>query len=77
MTVNVGIVGTFDVQNFGDLLFPIIAEHELRKRFGDVVVHPFSYHAKTAPDWPYDVASVADLPERIADLDALLIDAGF
>src|ERR1700684_4561775 len=77
MPVTIGIVGTFDVQNFGDLLFPLIAEHELRKRFGDVVVRPFSYHAKSAPDWPYDVTSVADLPERVGELDALLIGGGF
>ncbi|MDP9194768.1 MAG: polysaccharide pyruvyl transferase family protein [Acidobacteriota bacterium] len=73
----IGIVGTFDVRNYGDLLFPLIAEAELRQRLGAVNIHPFSYHAKEPPDWPYVVTSVADLPERLADLDAMLIGGGF
>jgi Rps23 Pro-64 3,4-dihydroxylase Tpa1-like proline 4-hydroxylase len=73
----VGIVGTFDVENYGDLLFPLIAEAELRQRLGDVRLHRFSYAAKAPPDWPYEVTSVADLPRVIADLDALLIGGGF
>jgi lipopolysaccharide transport system ATP-binding protein len=73
----IGIVGTFDVRNFGDLLFPLIAEAELRERLGAVKLHRFSYHAKTPPDWPYAVTSVADLPEVVADLDAMLIGGGF
>ncbi|MCU1228608.1 MAG: hypothetical protein JWO97_1492 [Acidobacteria bacterium] len=73
----IGIVGTFDVRNFGDLLFPLIAEAELRERLGAVKLHRFSYHAKTPPDWPYAVTSVADLPRVVADLDAMLIGGGF
>lgn len=73
----IGIVGTFDVRNFGDLLFPLIAEAELRERLGAVKLHRFSYHAKTPPDWPYSVTSVADLPEVVAELDAMLIGGGF
>ena len=42
----IGIVGTFDVQNFGDLLFPLIAERELESRLGPIKLHRFSYHAK-------------------------------
>jgi lipopolysaccharide transport system ATP-binding protein len=74
--VNVGIVGTFDVQNYGDLLFPLIAEFELRKRLGDVTMHRFSYHAKSAPDWPFSVIPVAALPDVIQELDALLVGGG-
>lgn len=73
----IGIVGTFDVRNYGDLLFPLIAEAELRRRLGAVNIQPFSYHAKQPPDWPYAVTSVADLPEAVAGLDALLIGGGF
>ncbi|MEA2489203.1 MAG: lipopolysaccharide transport system ATP-binding protein, partial [Acidobacteriota bacterium] len=73
----IGIVGTFDVENYGDLLFPLIAEAELRERLGSVTLHRFSYHAKTPPAWPYAVTSVADLPEVIDRLDALLIGGGF
>lgn len=73
----IGIVGTFDVRNYGDLLFPLIAEAELRQRLGAVKLHRFSYHAQTPPDWPYTVTSVADLPEVVATLDAMLIGGGF
>src|SRR6266849_639891 len=72
----VGIVGTFDVENYGDLLFPLIAEAELRARLGSVNLRAFSYHAKTSPEWPFGVTSVADLPRVIDDLDALLIGGG-
>ncbi len=73
----IGIVGTFDVRNYGDLLFPLIAEAELRQRLGAVKIHPYSYHAQVRPDWPYDVRSVTDLPETVAGLDAMLIGGGF
>jgi polysaccharide pyruvyl transferase WcaK-like protein len=38
----VGIWGTFDVANFGDLLFPRIFEQELRRRLPDAVVRAYS-----------------------------------
>jgi lipopolysaccharide transport system ATP-binding protein len=73
----IGITGTFDVENYGDLLFPLIAEAELRERLGRVRMHPFSYSAKTPPDWPYAVSSVAELPHALDGLDAMLIGGGF
>ncbi len=73
----IAIVGTFDLENYGDLLFPILAERELRRRFGDVDLRPFSYHAKSPPQWPYAVDSVVRLPELVQDLDGLLIGGGF
>ncbi len=73
----IGIFGTFDVQNYGDLLFPIIAEAELEERLGAVTLHRFSYHAKTLPHWPYKVTSVAELPQMAANLDGILIGGGF
>jgi lipopolysaccharide transport system ATP-binding protein len=73
----IGICGTFDVENFGDLLFPIIAETELSKRLGAVKLHRFSYHAKTPPQWPYTVTSLTDLPAIAANLDGMLIGGGF
>jgi lipopolysaccharide transport system ATP-binding protein len=73
----VGVCGTFDVANYGDLLFPLIAESELTTRLGAVTLHRFSYGDKTPPDWPYEVTSVADLPTMIRRLDGLLIGGGF
>jgi hypothetical protein len=73
----IGICGTFDVANYGDLLFPLIAEAELTKRIGAVTLHRFSYNSKTAPEWPYEVTSVTALPRMVHRLDGLLIGGGF
>lgn len=73
----IGVVGTFDVENYGDLLFPLVAEAELTARLGAVKMHPFSYRAKTPPDWPYPVTSAVELPQRVSGLDGLLVGGGF
>lgn len=73
----IGICGTFDVANYGDLLFPLIAESELTDRLGAVTLHRFSYHARTTPEWPFEVTSVTALPRMIHCLDGLLIGGGF
>lgn len=68
--------GTFDVENYGDLLFPVIAEAELAERLGSVKLHRFSYNAKTTPGWPYAVTSVNELPEVASRIDGVLIGGG-
>lgn len=73
----VAIFGTFDVENYGDLLFPIIAEAELAQRLGSVNLHRFSYNAKTQPEWPYTVTSLTELPSIAGSLDGVLIGGGF
>ncbi|AKJ98227.1 ABC transporter ATP-binding protein [Pseudomonas chlororaphis] len=73
----VAIFGTFDVENYGDLLFPILAEAELARRLGNVHLHRFSYHAKTPAEWPYAVTSLTELPRVAEDLDGVLIGGGF
>lgn len=73
----IGICGTFDVENYGDLLFPLIAESELRERLGELTLHRFSYYPKTRPEWPFEVTPIAALPEMIHRLDGLLIGGGF
>jgi lipopolysaccharide transport system ATP-binding protein len=74
--LQIGICGTFDVENYGDLLFPLIAEAELSRRLGRVKLHPFSYSSKAPPDWPYAVRSLVDLPAEIGGLDGLVIGGG-
>lgn len=76
-TWQISIHGTFDVANYGDLLFPIIAEAELSRRLGHVEMHRFSYHGKTTADWPYAVTSLTELPKIAHRLDATLIGGGF
>jgi hypothetical protein len=73
---HIGLFGTFDVENYGDLLFPLIARAELTKRLGSVEVHPFSYNAKALPAWPYTVTSLAELPQMAEQLDGVLIGGG-
>ncbi|XXE56695.1 polysaccharide pyruvyl transferase family protein [Pseudomonas sp. R1-15] len=76
-TWQVAIFGTFDVENYGDLLFPIIAEAELARRLGSVNLQPFSYHGKKSSEWPYAVTSLTELPAVAASLDGVLIGGGF
>ena len=38
----VALWGTFDLENFGDHLFPLITTHELERRLGAVDVRLFS-----------------------------------
>ena len=73
----IGLFGTFDVENYGDLLFPLIAEAELTERLGTVNLHRFSYNDKAPPDWPYKVTSVVDLPQMASALDGVLVGGGF
>jgi len=75
--LQIGLFGTFDVQNYGDLLFPLIAEAELKARLGTVTLHRFSYHQKTRPNWPYAVTSLTELPRMAGGLDGALIGGGF
>ncbi len=72
----IAIFGTFDVENYGDMLFPLIAEKELAERLGPVKLHRFSYNAKTPPDWPYTVTSILELPEVASSFDGTLIGGG-
>ena len=70
------MVGTFDVANFGDLLFPLIARHELERRLGPVEIRPYSYHACSAESWPFAVMPLGRLPADIRSLDLLLVGGG-
>jgi hypothetical protein len=72
----VGIVGTFDVENYGDLLFPLVAQAALERRLESVEVVPFSPNQRSAPEWPYDVHPTLDLPDSLPSLSALLIGGG-
>ena len=72
----IGIVGTFDVENFGDLLFPLVAGAELAQRLPGMTLVAYSYHRKAAPEWPYDVRSLDDLAREIETLDLLVVGGG-
>ena len=74
--LKIGICGTFDLQAYGDLLFPIIAEAELKRRLGEVKLYRFSYLTKAPPTWPFRVIAVAELPTIAPSLDGMLIGGG-
>jgi spore maturation protein CgeB/GT2 family glycosyltransferase len=72
----VGMVGTFDVANYGDLLFPEIAAHELSARLGAVDLRRYSYRAMSAPPWCYPVRPVDTLADELGELALLVVGGG-
>ena len=72
----VGVVGTFDVANFGDLLFPLVLEHELGRRLGAVEVRRYSHRPMSAPPWPYSVRPISELIASVEELDLLVVGGG-
>src|SRR5437762_2061392 len=74
--IRIAIVGTFDVSNFGDLLFPLLAERELSKRLTNIELIPYSYREMSDASWPYRVRSLDGFAEEIMDFDLVLIGGG-
>lgn len=74
--ITVGIVGTFDVANFGDLLFPELAAHELGRRVDGVELRRYSHRPMSAPPWAYDVRTIEELIATIDDLALLVVGGG-
>jgi lipopolysaccharide transport system ATP-binding protein len=72
----IGMCGTFDVENYGDLLFPLITAHELRQRLPTLDLQRFSYFPKRAPEWPFDVVSLTEFAATVEHLDGLLVGGG-
>jgi GT2 family glycosyltransferase/polysaccharide pyruvyl transferase WcaK-like protein len=71
-----GIAGTFDVENYGDLLFPLIASAALSRRNRNIRVQPFSVNAKSSDNWPFQVERLEDLTASVSTLSAMLIGGG-
>jgi polysaccharide pyruvyl transferase WcaK-like protein len=80
----VGLWGTFDVANYGDLLFPRIFEHEIRRRLPDALVRSFSPRGYLHPVTMGEGLHVEPLgrptPDRLArlagELDLVAIGGG-
>ncbi len=76
--------GTFDVDNYGDHLFPRVAIHELRRRLPGATVDVFAPYGRLHPTPLDDGPAVAPLgawtPERAAELagayDTVVIGGG-
>lgn len=74
--VHAAMAGTFDVSNFGDLLFPLVAEFELTKRLKDLDLKRYSYRQMDEKRWTYSVSSLGELAQQVSKLDLLLIGGG-
>ena len=72
----IGMVGTFDVANFGDLLFPEIAKAELERRLGPVDLRRYAPRRMASPPWPYAVGSIDDLVGSLGEMDLLIVGGG-
>ncbi|MYZ46568.1 polysaccharide pyruvyl transferase family protein [Propylenella binzhouense] len=71
------VTGTFDVENYGDLLFPIVAAHELGSRgFGVVPVSPTGAAVTGLADAPRPV-TVAEMMSGEAPIAGILIGGGY
>ncbi len=77
MPYRIAIVGGFDVSNFGDLLFPLLARAQLARRLGDdVALQAYGYRPMSTEVWPYPVRPVCCLAGEVTAYDALLIGGG-
>jgi len=73
--LKVSLFGTFDIGNFGDLMFPIIAERKLSE-LGAADLTRFSYRAKRADSWCYDVETIQSFPSHIGDTQLVIVGGG-
>lgn len=74
--MRIGIFGTFDIGNFGDVLFPIVAEAMFKRIDPAIELQLFSYREKSAASWYYDVLPIQALPEHLGGMDLALIGGG-
>ena len=76
---NIIIVGTFDCENFGDLLFPITLEQYFKNRSIDVTIYPFSPQECNMPFFEEKhVYSINNMENfiKLHDVDAIIIGGG-
>lgn len=71
-------VGSFDVENFGDLLFPIVFEHEIKKRIKLSKLFLFSPNGGTMPFYNKKVYSTSILDKFCSshDIDGIILGGG-
>lgn len=72
--MKIAMFGTFDIGNFGDLLFPIVAERKLD--LAPAELDRYSYRRMNADSWCYDVLALQDFPEHAEGYDLVLIGGG-
>lgn len=73
--MKIAMFGTFDIGNFGDIFFPIVAEKKLAE-FGHPEITLFSYRAMSRESWCYDVEPIQAFPERASEFDLVIVGGG-
>jgi len=78
LTFRLAQVGTFDLENYGDLLFPVVLENELRQRIESVEIDLFSPYGGNMPFGDKDVYPIQELENRVcsAHYDAIVVGGG-
>jgi GT2 family glycosyltransferase len=80
VTVRVGLLGTFEVDNYGDLLFPLVAQTELARRRPDVDFVWLGPVGGSGDRWPTVVGLgplCRERAERISEVcDAVVLGGG-
>ena len=71
-------VGTFDVENFGDLLFPIVFEHEIKQYLNLDKLYLFSPNGGTMPFFNRHVYSTSTLGDFCSknSVDGIIVGGG-
>ena len=75
-TLTIAITGTFDLLNYGDLLFPLLMEKEISKRIVGVDFLRFSYRPVEPPIWVYKVHPIQELPHYLEDINGIIVGGG-
>jgi polysaccharide pyruvyl transferase WcaK-like protein len=76
--ISIGLVGTYDVSNFGDCIFPNVYQNELAKRFPAARLTLYSPHAIAADILTFDrVRALPATPDACRfDEDCLILTGG-
>jgi hypothetical protein len=72
----VALIATADVGNFGDMLFPDLAEEALARRLGDVAMTVYGFRRMGGDDWPRPVEALSTLSMSLPETDLLVIGGG-
>lgn len=76
-SVSIALAGGFDAGNYGDALFPLLAECALRARLGDdLELTVYGFRDLEPGLRPYAVRDLSRLPAEISDHDLLLLGGG-
>ena len=76
--MKLGQFGTCDVENYGDLLYPVVTKHLLQQKRSDITLNPYAFLSGVAPEGAgIEVRGIQHLLCRgDQHLDALIVGGG-